>query len=577
MPSWMPTLAFDRTPMDMNSNWDQKVDGLVIGAGGAGLCAALVCALKGMDVLLCEASDQVGGTTSTSGGTIWVPGTRQSQRSASPDSIEQARIYLDQEVGAWGQVDLREALLQAGPDAIDFLAHHSEVQFKVNTPYPDYHAEQPGGALGGRALSPLPFDGRRLGEHFARLRPPRPEFMVLGGMMVGRDEIKYLIRPWRSWRAFKLTTQLLGRYLWDRLKYPRGTRLLLGNALVGRLFMSLLKAGGKVSYRSRLIELIREEQRVVGAVVEINGVHQRIQARRGVILATGGCASSAQWRADLFTHGPLPHSLAFEGNQGEGLAAAMQVGAQLDRNHESPFFWMPASIMSWSSQRKTVYPHIRDRPKPGLIAVNAQGRRFVNEANSYHDFVGAMLATHADRPTQAAYLICDRRFIHEYGLGVIHPVWQMLDFFVKKNYLLSAPTLTELAQKISVDAPSLLASVAQHNQDAVAGVDRQFAKGGMALNRYNGDPDQLPNPCLHPLDQAPFFALPVIPAPIGSSVGLKTNAQAQVMGQEGQAILGLYACGNDMSSVMGGRYPGPGITLGPALVFAYVAACHLSA
>ena len=562
--------------MSMNLSWDQKVDCLVVGAGGAGLCAALVCALKGVDVLLCEASDQVGGTTSTSGGTIWIPGTRQSQRTSSPDSIEQARIYLDQEVGPWGQVELREAFLQAGPDVIDFLERNSDVHFKVNTPYPDYHAEQPGGALGGRALSPLPLDGRLLGSSFSKLRPPRSEFMVLGGMMVGRDEIKYLIRPWRSWHAFKVTSKMIGRYLWDRLKYPRGTRLLLGNALVGRLFMSLLNAGGKVSYKSRLIELILEECRVVGAVVEVNGVIQRIHAQRGVIMATGGCAASAQWRADLFKEGPLPHTLAFEGNQGEGVQAAIKAGAQLDLNHASPFFWMPASILQSSAHQTTTYPHIRDRPKPGLIAINSQGRRFVNEANSYHDFVSAMFVTHADNPTRPAYLICDRRFIHEYGLGVIHPVWQMLHFFVKKNYLLSAPSLSELAEKILVDAQSLQETVAQHNQDAVAGTDGLFAKGSQALNRYNGDPGQQPNPCLYPLNQAPFFALPVFPAPIGSSVGLKTNAQAQVLGSDGHPIQGLYACGNDMSSVMGGRYPGPGITLGPALVFAYLAACHLS-
>jgi hypothetical protein len=237
---------------------------------------------------------------------------------------------------------------------------------------------------------------------------------------------------------------------------------------------------------------------------------------------------------------------------------------------------MPASILQSSAHQTTTYPHIRDRPKPGLIAINSQGRRFVNEANSYHDFVSAMFVTHADNPTRPAYLICDRRFIHEYGLGVIHPVWQMLNFFVKKNYLLSAPSLSELAQKISVDAQSLQETVEQHNQDAVVGTDRLFAKGSQALNRYNGDPSQQPNPCLYPLNQAPFFALPVFPAPIGSSVGLKTNAQAQVLGGDGHPMQGLYACGNDMSSVMGGRYPGPGITLGPALVFAYLAACHLS-
>jgi hypothetical protein len=176
-------------------SWDREVDCLVMGGGCAGLCAALVAAIKGQSVLLCEASDQVGGTTSTSGGTIWVPGTRQSQKTPTPDSIEQARIYLNDEVGNFGQVELRETFLQAGPEVIDFLHQNTDVHFKVNSPYPDYHAERPGGAKGGRALSPLPLDGRLLGSHMARLRPPRPEFMILGGMMVGRDEIGCPLRP----------------------------------------------------------------------------------------------------------------------------------------------------------------------------------------------------------------------------------------------------------------------------------------------------------------------------------------------------------------------------------------------
>lgn len=562
--------------MENDLSWDREVDCLVMGGGCAGLCAALVAAIKGQSVLLCEASDQVGGTTSTSGGTIWVPGTPQSQKTPTPDNIEQARIYLNDEVGNFGQVELRETFLQAGPEVIDFLHQNTDVHFKVNSPYPDYHAERPGGAKGGRALSPLPLDGRLLGSHMARLRPPRPEFMVLGGMMVGRDEIKYLIRPWRSWTALKTSAKLVGRYLMDRLTNPRGTRLLLGNALIGRLLLSLTKTGAQVEYNARLLELIVEQGKVLGAVVEVNGVRQRILARRGVILATGGCAASASWRKELFK-GPLPHTLAFEGNQGEGVQAALKVGGQLDLNHASPFFWMPASIMRWADQRTTTYPHIRDRPKPGLIAVNADGQRFVNEANSYHDFVSAMFHTHADQPTQPAFLICDRRFIHEYGLGVIHPIWQMLNYFVQSKYLVSAPTLAALAAKIGLNAMALQSSVNLHNADALLGQDSAFGKGHLALNRYNGDPDQNPNPCLRPIEKAPFYALAVHPAPIGSSVGLKTNAHAQVLAHDGQAIQGLYACGNDMSSIMGGRYPGPGITLGPALVFAYLAACHISA
>ena len=295
-----------------------------------------------------------------------------------------------------------------------------------------------------------------------------------------------------------------------------------------------------------------------------------------MVLATGGCASSAKWRAQLLKNVVVPHSLADAGDTGDGLDAALAIGAVLDHKHSNPFFWMPASTYRWPSGRSVTYPHIRDRPKPGLIAVNSSGQRFVNEANSYHDFVTAMFRSDRGGSSIPAYLICDRRFVYEYGLGIIHPVWQRVRKFVRKGYLQSAPTLVELAGKIKVDRDAFLRSVDQHNAAAESGVDTAFGKGALALNKFNGDKRNTPNPCLRPISQGPFFALAVYPAPIGSSVGLHTDVNGQVLDGQGRTIKGLYAAGNDMSSMMRGFYPGPGITLGPALVFAYRTAMHIA-
>jgi succinate dehydrogenase/fumarate reductase flavoprotein subunit len=554
--------------------WDREVDVLVFGSGAAGMTAALVAANEGMSVLLCEKTSLIGGTTATSGGTIWVPGSSQSKSTARPSDIESARRYLDDEVGNYSSPELRNAFLAAGGETLDYLEKNTDVKFKANDPYPDYHPDRPNGALGGRALSPIEFDGRKLGKDFALLRPPMPEFMVLGGMMVGRDEIKYLIRPWVSLKALKLSVRRLFQHLSQRVTYRRGTRLLLGNALAARLLYSLRRKGAQIAVDASLVELIKNGNRVEGAVIKTGDGLQRIRARRAVILATGGCAASSKWR-DKTMDVPVPHVLSFAANTGDALDAAQAIGADVDGNHSSPFFWMPASIMRWSDGRVATYPHIRDRPKPGLIAVNSAGRRFVNESDSYHDFVEAMLASHKQVPSIPAYLICDRSFIHDYGLGVIHPVWQNLSYFEKQKYLVSAPTLEELARKIGVDANGLMESVAQHNRAAATGVDEAFGKGSTSMNRHNGDPEIKPNPCLRPIVRAPFYALAVYPAPIGSSIGLRTNGDAQVMDASSNVIEGLYACGNDMSSIMGGLYPGPGITLGPALVFAYRAVRHI--
>jgi len=553
---------------------EQQVDWLVFGYGAAGLCAALVGRLEGMDVLLCEKTALIGGTTATSGGTIWVPGSRQSKQTPTPDDLASARRDLEGEVGGQGAVELREALLATGPEMLDYLELNTEVRFKANSPYPDYHAEQPGGAQGGRALSPLPFDGRRLGRDFQLLRPPRDEFMVLGGMMVGRDETRHLILPLRSLQSLAIAGRILARYLMDRVRYPRGTRLLLGNALVGRLLFSYRQLSGALSINTSLEALCVEHGRVTGAWVHSNGSRRRIHARRGVVLATGGPSSSPAWRIKLMPDRDLPWSLAFEGNTGDGLDAALSIGGVLDQRHASPFFWMPASRLERDNLPPTIYPHIRDRPKTGLIAVLDSGKRFVNEANSYHDFSTALFEACRASRTPHAWLVCDRRFVHDFGLGVIHPVWQYLPAFQKNGYLIRGETVSELARAIGVDPHGLEATIRQYNDDARSGRDSQFGKGDYALNRYNGDPDTAPNRCMKPIDSAPFFAVRVTPAPIGSSTGLRTDADARVLDDGFAPIAGLYACGNDMSSVMGGTYPGPGITLGPALVFGYRAARH---
>ena len=211
--------------------WDRETDVLVFGAGAAGMTAALVAAHAGLDVLLCEKSQLVGGTTAVSGGTVWLPGNRHARESAVADSLDDARRYLDAEVGP-DRRGLREAFLQTAGEALDWLERNTDVRFRMPKLYPDYHPGTPGAALTGRALQPLPFDARALGADFARLRPPRPGFTILGGMMVNRDEAALLLRPLRSRRALAFTLRALARHARDRLRHPRGTRLLIGNALI---------------------------------------------------------------------------------------------------------------------------------------------------------------------------------------------------------------------------------------------------------------------------------------------------------------------------------------------------------
>ena len=556
--------------------WDSEVDLLVFGAGAGGMTAALVGALDGLSVALCEKTNMVGGTTATSAGTVWVPGTRQSVRAGVPDSIEAARRFLDSVIGT--DDPRRETFLETGPTAIDDLEARSEVRFVAATAHPDYLRNHPGAAFGGRALMPLPFDGRKLGADFDRVRPPRPEFMVLGGMMVTRADIPALLAPFGSPGNLRQVLQLLLRHGLDRLRYRRGTRLVMGNALVARLLYSLRRTHVPIHFDTALADLVLDHGRVVGAVVNGPAGRRAIRARRGVVLATGGIAWNTALRARLFPAPARQYSLAAEGNTGDGITTALRCGAGLDEARASAGLWMPCSIRTRPDGTAAVFPHIvLDRAKPGLIAVNSAGRRFVNESDSYHDFVMAMLESHRTTPSVPAYLICDRSFIRDYGIGLVHPGTRNLSGFLRDGYLIEAPGPRELAARIGADPDAFEQTVAAHNEDARTGVDRAFGRGTSEMNRINGDPANQPNPCMRPIGPGPFYAVAVWPADLGSSAGLQGNNDGQVLTGNGQPIPGLYACGNDLASVFQGTYPGPGTTLGPALVFGWRIARHAAA
>ncbi len=571
----MPFGAAASAVWDGTMDAEREVDLLIAGAGPAGMTAALAASLAGLDVLLCEKSDQVGGTGATSAGTLWIPGNSQSRAAGFTDSAEQAEQYLNALIGPAIDRDLTEAYLQSGPAAIDYLCAHSELRFLPCGMHPDYRSNMPGAAVAGRAIVPAPFDGRLLGEDFRRIRAPIPEFMLFGGMMIGKADIAHLIGRFRSLGNFIYAAKLFARYLIDRLRYPRGTRIMMGNALIGRLFYSLRRRNVPILFDAAITDVIGDRHGVTGARLQVGGKEMTVNTRKGVVLATGGYAHNKRFR-DKFMPQPVPaHSMSFEGNRGDGIEIGQRLGAGIAPERCTSGLWSPVSIVPRADGSEGLFPHlVFDRAKPGLLAVNSSGRRFVNEAASYHDFALAMFEAHKTAPSIPAYLICDAGFIKKYGLGVVYPGHRNPGKFVDSGYLTCGRTLDELAGKIAVDPAALRATVARHNGFAKSGVDVDFGKGEIELNRFNGDAEHKPNPCIGPLVAPPFYALTVWPADIAVSTGLATDADARVLANDGKPIPGLYACGNDMASVMAGSYPGPGTTLGPAMVFGYRAAMH---
>src|SRR5580692_8918056 len=264
----------------------REVDLLVAGAGPAGMTAALVASLQGLSVLVCEKSGQVGGTGATSAGTLWIPGNRQSQRAGFDDSAAHAQDYLDALISDDKSRDLRTAFLKTGPAVIDWLEQNTAVKFLPCGRHPDYRSNMKGAAVSGRAIIPLPFDGRLLGADFRRLRPPIREYMLFGGMMIGKADIPPLLGRFKSLANFSYAAKLMTRYLIDRLRYPRGTRLMMGNALVARLFYSLRKRGVEILFNAPIAAVTYKDGGVSGATIKTKDSEIYVGARKGVVLAT---------------------------------------------------------------------------------------------------------------------------------------------------------------------------------------------------------------------------------------------------------------------------------------------------
>lgn len=561
----------------MKSSWDKEVDVLVVGAGAGGMSAAITAHVEGRLVLLVEKTNRVGGSTAISGGAVWAPLNEQTEAAGHPDSFEKAWAYLRNTVGDAAPEAMQRTFLQSCGAALAFLERHSEVKLAARTYSPDYYPDREGAALGGRSLDPLMFDGRRLGSNFRELRDPLPEFLVLGGMMITLTDAKHLLAATSSFTAWKAGMRLVLRYFADRARgFHRGTRLVLGNALAARLFKTVLDRRIEYWLSAPLKGLELEGGRVVGATVAHGGRVLRVRARDGVVLATGGCPWSPELRARFYPQPTGPWSMSPQSNAGEGMRIARMAGATLGSG-KSPAFWAPVSILTKRDGAKVRYPHlVWDRAKPGLMAVNAAGRRFVNESTSYHEFVLAMYRSHLSVPTMPAFLVCDSDFMECWGLGLALPGGRPREHLVRAGYLHRAATLDELAANLGIDARGLAESVAAFNRYAEAGVDPEFGKGSTEYNRYLGDADHSPNPCLGPLRKAPFYAVEVYAGDIGTACGIRCNENAQALDTSGQPIAGLYAAGNDMQSVMGGEYPAPGITLGPALTFGWIAGRHVA-
>ncbi|TNM39549.1 3-oxosteroid 1-dehydrogenase [Nocardioides albidus] len=540
-------------------------DVVVVGAGGAGMSAALAAAHRGLDTLLIEKSGHFGGSTARSGGGVWIPGNYALRDAGQVDEgdLAAAKTYLDSIVGDVVPKVRRDTYLDRGPEVLDFLRETTPLRFAWVPEYADYLPEQPGGRPRGRSVEPVPMDARFLGEELGRLHPPYTK--APANLIVTQADFRRLSLGLRTLRGPLTMLKVMVKRL---LAILTGKRMYaMGNAIAIGLRKGLVDAGVPVAYDTPLQDLLVEDGRVVGVVVEHQGRRREIRARRGVILGSGGFEHSQELREKFL---PQPTSAAWStgaaSNTGGGLLAGTAAGAATDLLDDA--WWGPTIPLpgrAWFC--------LAERNLPGSIIVNSAGARFMNEALPYVEATHEIYRGERTGVSHVpSYMVFDQTYRNRYLFAGVPGRQPFPGRWYKEGVVVRADTLAELAARIGLPEGTLEATVQRFNGFARSGVDADFRRGESAYDKYYSDPTVRPNCSLAPIEKGPFYAVKVVPGDLGTKGGLVTDERARVLREDGSVLPGLYAAGNVSAAVMGNTYPGPGGTIGPALVFGYLAA-----
>jgi len=561
------------------SDFDHTVDVLVVGSGGGGMTAALAAHTSGLDTLIVEKSPQFGGSTALSGGGIWVPGAPSQRKKGyvpDPDAVFQ---YLKQITGGLVSDARLRQYVDTAPVMMEFLENLSPwFEFVWKPGYADYYPELPGGSELGSTINVPAIDLRKLGDEEQNLLHPLA--LAPKGIWFAPKDLRLFYQVRQNWRGKAVLLKLIWRMFRARVFGDRMAAI--GQSLAARLRLALKQQDIPLWLNSPMTELITDiDGTVSGAVVERDGKQQRIQARRGVILASGGFDHDMTWRREHLPVLEKDWSFGNPAAMGDGIRAGEKVGGSTDLLDEA--WWFPA--MCWPDGRLQFM--LNERMMPSQFVVNGDGKRFINEAAPYMDFAHAMIDGHRSGITHIpCWLITDIRSFHRYVVGGHLPIpkvpfapvptgWKVPKAWLDSGIVKEANSFEELAAKIQVPAANLRATAERFNELAHRGHDDDFNRGDSAYDNYYGDPT-LANPNLYPLGKPPYYAFQIILGDLGTSGGLRTDEFARVLRDDDSVVKGLYAVGNASAAVMGRSYAGAGATIGPAMTFGYVAAKHIA-
>lgn len=544
-----------------------EFDVVVIGSGAAGMTAALAAHHRGLRTVVIDKAGTFGGSTARSGAGIWIRNNEVLCQAGVVDTPEQAAAYLDAVVGPIVPADRKAAYLQQGPAMISFILRHTPLRFRWMEGYSDYYPELPGGLPKGASIEPDQFNGKLLGAELARLAPPYlatpPGVVVFGG------EYKWLNLAAVSAKGAAVAANCVARYVEAALKGE--TPLTMGQALAAGLRAGLLKANVPVWLDTPMLDLQFDAGgRVSGVLVNRAGTPTLLKARRGVVMATGGFEHNLQMRL-AYQQQPITTdwTVGARSNTGDGHQAGIRAGAALDLMDDA--WWGPVIPLP-----EGPYFVLSERTLPGSIMVNGEGKRFLNEAAPYTDFVHTMYQQVSAGKPLTTWMVVDQRFRNRYLFKETLPFLPLPKAWYDAGAVVKDLTLEGLATKMGVPAATLRQTVQRFNGFADAGQDLDFQRGDSAYDHYYTDPAVRPNSSLAALKYAPFYAFKILPGDLGTKGGLRTDARARVLRADGSVIQGLYAAGNVSASVMGHSYAGAGSTIGPAMTFGYIAGNDLA-
>ncbi|NRB37928.1 MAG: FAD-binding protein [Pseudomonadales bacterium] len=565
--------------------WELEADVIIVGSGLGAMTAALCLKEMGVeDILIIEKANKFGGTSAVSGGGIWIPNNHLAKACGATDSNDEAKAYVTATTAA-GKVPetLIDTYIENANKMLKFVTSRAkEIAYISLEHYPDYYMHAEGAKAGHRSLEPKPINWDQLGDDMATMQETHHMMYLFDRIGFTQVEGHDLVTRSPGW--WKIMLKLVLKYLFEtlwRIKYKtkRARRLACGAAGTARMFLALKNRGISVTLNCALTDLVTDDNdRVIGVHAKDHGRGITIRARKAVILGSGGFEYNQKLREEYL---PQPTSTQWSSggihtNTGDSLQACLKLNAKT-RLMDGAWWCTTINAPDEPAPRLA----IMEKSLPGSCVVNMRGERIANESQNYMAYATDFFKSHSeDTPNHPSYMIFDKRFRDSYMVGPLLDVKSRPDKSLPKSYfeegfMAIEESIDALAKKLGIDKDGLNTTITKMNGYATTGIDLEFQRGESQYDKYYGDESVSPNPCLHAIEQAPFYAIRIDPGEFGTHGGMDITPHAQVLKEDGSVIEGLYAIGNCAAAILP-SYPGPGSTLGPAMTFAYQAAKHIS-